>query len=36
MGVLRPGVHFEGRKSPRAYVTVFTVMLEGMNRRAFC
>lgn len=36
MGVSRPGVHFEGRKSPRAYVTVFTVMLEGMNRHTFC
>ncbi|MBR2724086.1 MAG: hypothetical protein IKB72_01405 [Ruminococcus sp.] len=35
MEVLRPGVHFEERKSPRAYVTVFTVMLEGMNRHAF-
>ena len=27
MEVLRPGVHFEELKSPRAYVTVFTVML---------
>ena len=29
--VLRPGVFFEEKKSPRAYVTVFTFLLDGLN-----
>lgn len=31
MEVLRPGVFFEEKKTPRAYVTVFTFLLDGLN-----
>lgn len=32
MEVLRPGVHFLERKSPKPYVTVFNTVMEGVSR----
>ena len=33
MEYLRPGIFFEERKTPKAYITAFTTLLEGINRR---